>query len=264
MAKNKKKGGGVVLWSVLTGVSAVAFGAACVGTNLANASAQAVNIALKTSTNKTVGKDDSVKYFETGFDSVEDLEAHDKEIAEQLTGEGAVLLKNNGALPLAAGSKISTLSHSSVGIATCGTGSADIDTSKAPTLKEALEADLEFILESAYPSSQLSDAGVRVQSSPDPDARMVNMVTRTEKRRNTADRRIGALERQAQQIEDVLSAILDMDSQSKCVLLALYYPFRSYKEAADFLHMAKATIYRQRKTALDSLFATMYKSDSFR
>ena len=83
MAKNKKKGGGVVLWSVLTGVSAVAFGAACVGTNLANASAQAVNIALKTSTNKTVGKDDSVKYFETGFDSVEDLEAHDKEIAEQ-------------------------------------------------------------------------------------------------------------------------------------------------------------------------------------
>lgn len=141
MAKNKKKGGGVVLWSVLTGVSAVAFGAACVGTNLANASAQAVNIALKTSTNKTVGKDDSVKYFETGFDSVEDLEAHDKEIAEQLTGEGAVLLKNNGALPLAAGSKISTLSHSSVGIATCGTGSAAIDTSKAPTLKEALEAD---------------------------------------------------------------------------------------------------------------------------
>ena len=141
MAKNKNEGGGVVLWSVLTGVSAVAFGAACVGTNLANASAQAVNIALKTSTNKTVGKDDSVKYFETGFDSVEDLEAHDKEIAEQLTGEGAVLLKNNGALPLAAGSKISTLSHSSVGIATCGTGSADIDTSKAPTLKEALEAD---------------------------------------------------------------------------------------------------------------------------
>ena len=141
MAKNKKKGSGVALWGVLTGVSAVAFGAACVGTNLANASAQAVNIALQTPTNKTVNKDDSVKYYETGFDSVEELEAHDKEIAEQLTGEGAVLLKNNGALPLSAGDKVSTLSHSSVGIATCGTGSADIDTSKAPTLKEALEAD---------------------------------------------------------------------------------------------------------------------------
>ena len=141
MAKNKKKGSGVVLWSVLTGVSAVAFGGACIGTNLANASAQAINIALQTPTNKTINKDDSVKYFETGFDTVEELEAHDKEIAEQLTGEGAVLLKNNGALPLSAGDKVSTLSHSSVGIATCGTGSADIDTSKAPTLKEALEAD---------------------------------------------------------------------------------------------------------------------------
>lgn len=130
--------------------------------------------------------------------------------------------------------------------------------------RAALAEDLKEIMESAFPSGQLSDAGVRVQSSPDPDARMVNMVTRAEKRRNTAARRIGALERQAQQIEDVLSAILGMDSQSKCVLLALYYPFRSYKEAADFLHMAKATIYRQRKTALDSLFATMYKSDSFR
>ena len=42
--------------------------------------------------------------------------------------------------------------------------------------KEALEADLEFILESAYPSSQLSDTDVRVQSSPDPDGRLVRMV----------------------------------------------------------------------------------------
>lgn len=130
--------------------------------------------------------------------------------------------------------------------------------------RAALAEDLKEIMESAFPSGQLSDAGVRVQSSPDPDARMVNMVTRAEKRRNTAARRIGALERQTQQIEDVLSAILGMDSQSKCVLLALYYPFRSYKEAVGFLHMAKATIYRQRKTALDSLFAAMYKSDSFR
>lgn len=64
--------------------------------------------------------------------------------------------------------------------------------------RAALAEDLKEILESAFPSGQLSDAGVRVQSSPDPDARMVNMVTRTEKRRNTADRRIGALERQAQ------------------------------------------------------------------
>lgn len=140
MKKGKKKGSGVVLWSILTVLFTVLFAGACIGSNLAFASAQAVNIALKTSTHKTVGKDDSAVYYESDFSSVEELEAHDKEIAEQLTGEGAVLLKNdNNTLPLAAGSKVSTLSHSSVDVVTCGTGSADIDTSKAPTWKQALE-----------------------------------------------------------------------------------------------------------------------------
>ena len=137
--KTKKKGSGVVLYSVLTGVFAVLFAAACIGTNLAFASSQAVNIALQVSTYDTRGTDDDAVYYESDFSSVEELEAHDREIAEQLTGEGAVLLKNNGALPLSAGDKVSTLSHSSVDIVTCGTGSADIDTSNAPTLKEALE-----------------------------------------------------------------------------------------------------------------------------
>ena len=141
MKKGKKKGSGVVLWSILTVLFTVLFAGACIGSNLAFASAQAVNIALKTPTHKTVGKDDSAVYYESDFSSVEELEAHDKEIAEQLTGEGAVLLKNdNNTLPLAAGSKVSTLSHSSVDVVTCGTGSADIDTSKAPTWKQALEA----------------------------------------------------------------------------------------------------------------------------
>ena len=141
MAKGKKKGTGVVLWSVLTVVFTIVFAGACIGSNLAFASEQAVNIALKTPTHKTVGTDANAVYYSSDFDSVEALEAHDKEIAEQLTGEGAVLLKNdNNTLPLAAGSKVSTLSHSSVDIVTCGTGSADIDTSNAPTLKEALEA----------------------------------------------------------------------------------------------------------------------------
>ena len=69
--------------------------------------------------------------------------------------------------------------------------------------KEALEADLEFILESAYPSSQLSDAGVRVQSSPDPDGRLVRMVDKRDRRRQRANEAIGNLERQLQQITEV-------------------------------------------------------------
>ena len=57
--------------------------------------------------------------------------------------------------------------------------------------KEALEADLEFILESAYPSSQLSDAGVRVQSSPDPDGRLVRMVDKRTSLPSGSDRQPG-------------------------------------------------------------------------
>ena len=142
MAKTKKKGTGIVKWSVATGLSAAMLAGSIAGTNLAFASEQAVNIALKVSTNKVVNGDENAVYFKSDFSSVEELEAHDKLIAEQLTGEGAVLLMNKeNALPLSGTENVSLFSHSSVDVATCGTGSADIDTSNAPTLKEALEEE---------------------------------------------------------------------------------------------------------------------------
>ena len=142
MSNPKKKGTGVKLWSVMTVLLVILLIASIVGTNIALSSAQAINIALQTPTHKVINQDGSVVYFENDFDSVEELEAHDREVAKQLHAEGTVLLKNdNGALPLAGGAKISIFSHSCVNIATCGTGSADIDTSNAPTLKEALEAE---------------------------------------------------------------------------------------------------------------------------
>ncbi|MCD8384930.1 MAG: glycoside hydrolase family 3 C-terminal domain-containing protein [Clostridiales bacterium] len=138
--KEKKQGTGVVKWSVITVVAVILCVALVYANTLAFGSAQVINIYLGISTTKTVDGDDSAVYYETGYDSTEELEAHDKEIAEQLAGEGIVLLKNdNDALPLASGSAVSTFSHSVVDIVTCGTGSADIDTSAAPTLKEALE-----------------------------------------------------------------------------------------------------------------------------
>lgn len=80
--------------------------------------------------------------------------------------------------------------------------------------KETLEADLEFILESAYPSSQLSDAGVRVQSSPDPDGRLVRMVDKRDRRRQRANEAIGNLKRQLQQITEVQDLVY-FDSLAK-------------------------------------------------
>ena len=126
--------------------------------------------------------------------------------------------------------------------------------------KEALEADLEFILESAYPSSQLSDAGVRVQSSPDPDGRLVRMVDKRDRRRQRANEAIGNLERQLQQITEVQNLVY---TRSKCVLLALYYPYRSYDEAAEFLQVERTTVYRQREIALNRLFARAERSKAF-
>lgn len=139
--KRQKKGTGVVKWSLITSGTAILLVAALIGSYVAVSSEQAINIALKTKTNKVVNADEGAVYFPEDFQTVEELEAYDRQIAEQLAGEGTVLLKNeNGTLPLKTEEKISCFSHSSVDIATCGTGSADIDTSDAPSLKEALES----------------------------------------------------------------------------------------------------------------------------
>ncbi len=58
----------------------------------------------------------------------------------QVESEGAALLLNNGALPLAQNTKVSTLSVNSVNLTYGGTGSGNVDASKALTLKQALEA----------------------------------------------------------------------------------------------------------------------------
>lgn len=131
--------------------------------------------------------------------------------------------------------------------------------------KEALEADLEFILESAaFPSGQFSDAGVRVQSSPDPDGSLVRMVDKREGRRQRANETIEKLEYQLAQIKEVQSLVYTLDTRSKCVLLALYYPYRSYDEAAEFLQIERTTVYRQREIALNRLFARAEQSEIFR
>ena len=57
----------------------------------------------------------------------------------EVEAEGAALLLNNGALPLAAGAKVSTLSVNSVDLTYGGTGSGNVDASKADDLKAALE-----------------------------------------------------------------------------------------------------------------------------
>jgi len=83
--------------------------------------------------------DPNAIYFEEDFASDEERLEAGAEVCYQLEAEGAVLLMNNGALPLAEGAKVSTLSTSSVNIVYGGTGSGNVDASKADNLKVALE-----------------------------------------------------------------------------------------------------------------------------
>ena len=86
-----------------------------------------------------VNEDPNAKYFEMDFSTNEEMYEYGDKICYQVEAEGAALLTNNGALPLAAGSKVSTLSSSSVNVVYGGTGSGNVDASKADNLKVALE-----------------------------------------------------------------------------------------------------------------------------
>lgn len=118
--------------------------------------------------------------------------------------------------------------------------------------RAALEEDLEEIRSRAYPRGVRYDTP-RVQSSPDPDGVMVKMAAAIERRTARTKRAIDALEERQRQIENVHAAVLDMDAKSKCVLLTLYYPRRTYEQAAEILNVDISTVSRQRKTAVERL-----------
>ena len=89
---------------------------------------------------KLENEDKNAIYFEMDFDSNEAMADYGELICKQVEAEGAALLMNeNGALPLQAGAKVSCFSNSSVNLVYGGTGSGNIDASEADDLKDALE-----------------------------------------------------------------------------------------------------------------------------
>lgn len=85
-------------------------------------------------------KDPNAVYYESDFASDEEMIAYGLELCKMVEAEGAVLLMNeNNALPLQAGSRVSCFSNSSGNLVYGGTGSGNIDASTANTLKGALE-----------------------------------------------------------------------------------------------------------------------------
>jgi len=87
-----------------------------------------------------VDEDKDAIYFQSDFATNEEMAEYGELICKQVEAEGAVLLMNeNNALPLGANSQVSCFSNSSVNLVYGGTGSGNIDASKADNLKGALE-----------------------------------------------------------------------------------------------------------------------------
>lgn len=89
-----------------------------------------INLALDLKSTKTVmlpEDADKEPLFKSDYEEIDDLKKSDMEVAERLTEEGSVLLKNeNNALPLKNDASVTILGHSSTNMLVCGTGSADI------------------------------------------------------------------------------------------------------------------------------------------
>ena len=86
-----------------------------------------------------VNEDPNAIYYETDYTD-EEREQRGKDLVYQVEAEGAALLMNeNGALPLADGAKVSLVSTSAVSFIYGGTGSANVDASKAHNLKQAMK-----------------------------------------------------------------------------------------------------------------------------
>ena len=107
---------------------------------------------------KLVNEDPNAKYFTMDFSTNEEMYRYGNEICYQVEAEGAALLMNNGALPLKAGDKVSTLSSSAVNLVYGGTGSGNVDASKADDLKTALEKS-GFVVNPTLWDFYLSGAG---------------------------------------------------------------------------------------------------------
>ena len=112
------------------------------GGALAGSFSGQINSFLGTSTSKIEyleGSDGTYpRYYETSYKSVAELKAAGLAKAEEVEAEGAVLLMNNGLLPLK-GNKVSLFGATASSPVYGGTGSGAVSTDDAPTYPDALE-----------------------------------------------------------------------------------------------------------------------------
>lgn len=137
----------LLLWKRLWRTLAVVFLAVAIFftavMEVAFAFTPALNYFFGTSSYKTVQKGETSEnstYFESDYDSSEEIAAYGKAVSEEVEAEGLVLMKNkNNALPLSKGDKVSTVLQTAAGFSYGSSGSGAIDASKYTDFKTALE-----------------------------------------------------------------------------------------------------------------------------
>jgi len=138
-AYKKAKRKNVTLWKTLTIILMIVAIVASIGSVALGMFDNTIVAMVGGSFWELENADPSAQYYTMDFDSIAEKTAYGLELCKQVEAEGAVLMMNNGALPLAAGAKVSTLSSSAVNLVYGGTGSGNVDASKADNLKTALE-----------------------------------------------------------------------------------------------------------------------------
>ena len=137
MKSSKKRTLKKLFANVTVGLLIVAY----FGSTIAGQFSGQINSFLGTSTSMTVtdGEDSGeyVRYYESTFSSVADLKAAGLAKAEEVEAEGAVLLKNNGILPLQ-NPEVSLFGATANSPVYGGTGSGAVNTADAPSYVDAL------------------------------------------------------------------------------------------------------------------------------
>jgi beta-glucosidase len=128
---------GKIIGASIFGVLTIALS---IGSGIAKQYEPQINLVLKVQTQKIIPDPDAKIYYWTDYTDEEELVKHEKELCEQIEGEGATLLLNkDNTLPLSKSSKFSCFSHSSVDLLYGGTGSGQVSSADAVSLKAALE-----------------------------------------------------------------------------------------------------------------------------
>ncbi|MBQ8092955.1 MAG: glycoside hydrolase family 3 protein [Clostridia bacterium] len=139
---NKKRSGKRTLKKVFLNLCVILFALIFTGNIIARENAGQINQVLGTKTSETIntgdGSEGYARYATSSFDSVKALKAAGEAKVREVESEGIVLLKNEGTLPLAAGSKVSLVGVTVMDPVYGGTGSGAVDADGASNYYDVL------------------------------------------------------------------------------------------------------------------------------